>query len=142
MKVSYCWRRCTVKGFAVPQRRLSKTGERQRQCGRQQARQNPCRYEQAGVSIQSRDRQRSHVSGVHGSKGRLVLRFRRYVLVSGKSIVSSWLAMLGHMTLLGASDELDEPRSSGHVMTSHVFIEVPVTGGLVTFSSSSRTRED
>ena len=73
--------------------------------------------------------------GVDGSKSRLVSRFRRYALVSGKSIVSSWLTMLSYMTLLGASDELDEPRSSGHVMTSHVFIEVPVTGGggLVTF---------
>ena len=82
------------------------------------------------------------MSGVHGSNGWLVLIFRRYGLVSGKSIVSSRLAMLGHMTLLGASDELDEPRSSGHMMTSHIFIEAPVTGGLVTFSSKFRSRED
>ena len=142
MTVSYCWRRCTVKRFAAPQRRLSKTGERRRQCDRQPGRQKPRRYEQAGVSIQSRGRQRSHVSGVHGSNGWLVLIFRRYGLVSGKSIVSSRLAMLGHMTLLGASDEPDEPRSSGHMMTSHIFIEAPVTGGLVTFSSKFRSRED
>ena len=71
------WRRCTVKGSAAPHSRSPKTGEGQRQCRRQPAGREPCRYENAGVSIQSRGGQ------VHGSKGRPVLRLRRYVFVLG-----------------------------------------------------------